>query len=168
MLRDLPRIYVMMFVVVIIILSLGVFAANNFWRGSDVLELNDIILTSAVSEMDQLSRLSKGTFVLKDSFETKAWETLSNKYPKDSIVQFDYLFDEDDDLHTIPENKLGSPSYKIGSANSIESPSLTSSVVYSGQPVKAIRLKVRRAGDDLAGPTGWTYTGTVTLDAESK
>lgn len=133
---------------------------SDFIRGGDSLALNDIALTSAVSEIDQMSRLNEGTLILEDSFEEKAWSDIAEKYPDGSEVQFDYYFDQDrGDFEGVPE-KLSSELYEIANKTPRDS-----SAVFIGKPVKAIRVKIRDAGDKVTSDgKGWTYTSTIKLD----
>lgn len=170
MLRDTPVIYLIFVVFAIVLMILSVSYINGFIRGGDTLTLNDIILTSAVSEIDELSRINEGTLVLEDTFEEKAWEELSERYPKNSEVKFDYYFeDEDSNWNAVPNNiprKESSDIYTVGGA---DTPS-KNNIVFADTPVKAIRIRVRKTGDKVVGDVAsadtsdWTYTATVKLD----
>lgn len=164
MLRDIPRIYMMFFSFgLVLMFALGSYT-TAFIRGGDTLALNDIALTSAVSEIDQLSRIKEGTLVLEDTFEVRAWKHLTDKYPDDSVIQFDYLFDQSvGNFHgkSVPKS-LSSQPYVVGSSTK---PDERVGEHFQDRPVKAIRVKVREAGDKVtANGTGWTYTSTVKLD----
>lgn len=161
MLRDIPKIYLMFFAFAIVLMMFFVSYTNDFLRGGDTLTLNDIVLTSAVSKIDQMSRINKGTLILEDTFEMKAWEELGDKYPKGSDVEFDYVFDHENNNFTGVPKKKTSTTYTLGGT---EVPS-EDSAVFKDIPVKAIRLKVRKDGDNVTkGGSGWTYTSTVKLD----
>lgn len=165
MMRDVPKIYLIFFTFAILLMILTVSYATGFIRGGDTLSLNDIVLTSAVSEIDEMSRLKKGTLVLKDTFETKAWEGLVEKYPEGSKLEFVYLFDNDDDFYNKPvPEQAKSDLYEIGGSQIPEE----SSTVFKDLPVKAVRLRVKKAGDkaieDMENGPEWTYTSTIKLD----
>lgn len=156
MLRDIPRIYLIFFGFGMTLMLTMVLYTNAFMRGGDTLALNDIALTSAVSEIDQMSRIKEGTLVLEDTFEKKAWVQLSEKYPEGSIVRFDYLFNQNN-------AKASSKEYSIGGSAS-QTPQI-SSAVFRDKQVKAIRVLVRDSSDHAtAKGQGWTYTSTIKLD----
>lgn len=137
---------------------------NAFDRDTDTLQLNDVILTTAVSEIDQASRVYEGALLLGPTFEPVTWKRLSEQYPKESRVQFDYLFDDKDTRFTNVEPKTSSPTYIIGGAGA-DVPSAKRVSYMTGRPVKAVRVKIRKAGDNV---TEWTYVGTVEIDAVSR
>lgn len=170
MLRDVPRIYLIFVAFAMALMILLVSYINGFIRGGDTLTLNDIILTSAVSEIDELSRINTGTLVLEDTFEEKAWKELSKRYPKDSEVKFDYYFEDEDNswkavANGIPRKK-SSKLYTVGGSVTPNK----SDTAFSDTPVKAIRIRVRKTGDKVVGDVAsadtsdWTYTATVKLD----
>ena len=163
MLRDVPRIYLLMFVVLLSLGLLTIWFVTGFDRGSDVLQLNDIVLASTVSEVDQIARLNEGALLLNNTFEKSVWDKVKDDYPEGSKVQFDYLFDaEDERFENVETGKISSPTYVIG----IDTPNPTVSDNYMrGRPIIAVRLKIHKKGDRAKD---WTYTATVTVDAESR
>lgn len=165
MLRDIPRIYLMMFGFVMVLAGLIVWYTNFFQRDSDVLQLNETVLTAALSEVDQTSRLYEGALLLADTFETTAWERLEEVYPEGSAVQFDYMFDiEDTRFDNIESTSVSSPTYYIG-GESVDVPHPDTADYMTGRPIEHLRIKIREQGDK-AGT--WTYVSTVTVDAASK
>lgn len=165
MLRDVPKIYLLMFVFLGLLGLLVVWYTNTFQRDEDTLHLNDAILATAVSEVDQASRLYEGAFLLSETFETKMWERLVVVYNAGDTVQFDYKFDFGDPRFTnVEKGTVSSPTYTIGGSGS-NVPRLGHVGYMTGRPVKAIRVKVHEKGD---GVGKWTYTSTATVDAASK
>lgn len=165
MLRDVPKIYVMIFFFFAIIVLLMIWYSNMFQRDEETLQLNDAILTTTVSEVDQASRLYEGALLLADTFEPVMWERLSVVYNEGDSVQFDYIFDaEDDRFDNIESETVSSPTYIIGGKGS-DVPHVDRVAYMTGRPVQAVRVKVHEQGDKVGE---WTYTSTVTVDAASK
>lgn len=168
MLRDIPKIYIMMFGLVGALFLLVIWYTNSFSRGTDTLQLNEVILSNAVSEVDPTSRIYEGALLLADTFEESVWDSLQGKYPKGSIVQFDYLFDtEDSRFDNIESETVSSVPYRLGGTDD-EIPSADNEEQvsrYTGRPIKIIRVKVKEPEDKVGE---WTYTATVTVDAASK
>lgn len=181
MLRDAPRIYGLMFGIMAIVVLIMIWYANHYERGSDTLQLNEVILSSAVSEVDPTSRIYEGALLLSNTFEETVWKSLHIEYkdedgntvikplyPEGSIVQFDYMFDtEDDRFDNVEEGTKSSRSYKIGGGEGDvpDADNVEQASVYTGRPIKVIRVKVREAGDNVGD---WTYTATVAVDAASR
>lgn len=165
MLRDVPKIYLMMFIFLGLLSLLVVWYVNTFQRDDDTLQLNSAIMAVAVSEVDQTSRLYEGALLLSETFEPVMWERLEEVYDEGDTVQFDYMFDtEDDRFDNVEAHTVSSPTYIIGgSGNDI--PQVDNVSYMTGRPVEVIRVKVHKK-DDKVGE--WTYTSTVTVDAESK
>lgn len=164
MLRDIPRIYMMLFLSVIGFVALFVWYMNTFDRDTDTLQLNDVILATTVSEIDQTSRIYEGALLLAPTFEPVTWKRLEEQYPKGSKVQFDYLFDETDTRFTNVEKDTSSPTYTLGGTGT-QVPGVNRVDYMTGRPVKAVRVKIQKAGDNV---TDWTYVATVEVDAVSK
>lgn len=165
MLRDVPKIYAMIFFFVLIIVLLMVWYTNMFQRDEDTLQLNDAILSAAVSEVDQTSRLYEGALLLADTFEPTMWERLAVIYNEGDSVQFDYMFDaEDDRFDNVESDTVSSPTYIIGGTGA-DVPHADRVSYMTGRPVEAVRVKVKEKGDRVGE---WTYTSTVTVDAASK
>lgn len=159
MLRDIPKIYLIFLAFGIGMMISIVSYTKAFVRGGDTLALNDIVLTSAVSEVGQKSRLAEGTLILEDTFEEKSWVQIEDKYAKGSEVEFDYLFDDVDANGNYPQST--SDTYTVGGSKIPKK----NAIVFADRPVKAIRIKVRESGDNVtANKVGWTYTSTVKLD----
>lgn len=168
MLRDIPKVYVMMFFFIAVTSLLTVWYLNSFQRGTDTLQLNEVVLSSAVSEVDPTSRIYEGTLLLADTFEESVWDRLQGKYPEGSIVQFDYLFDtEDSRFDNIESETVSSVPYRLGGTDD-EIPLADNEEQvsrYTGRPIKIIRVKVKEPEDKVGE---WTYTATITVDAASK
>lgn len=166
MLRDIPRIYMMMFGFVAIIVLMMFWYASMFHRGGDTSALNESILSSAVSEVDQASRIYEGALLLANTFEPTVWRDIETSYPEGSIVQFDYMFDVTDDRFGAIENEtVSSPSYRIGSSVAADAPRADHVTYMIGRPIQSVRVKIREA-DEVAGE--WTYVSTVTVDSASR
>lgn len=165
MLRDIPRIYLMFFLFILILVLLVVWYVNTFQRDGDTLQLNDAILTTAVAEVDQTSRLYEGALILADTFEPELWKRLEQSYGKGDTVQIDYVFDDKDTRFTgVKKGTVSSPSYVIGGSGA-DVPRANHVSHMLGQPIKAVRVKVHQKGDKVGE---WTYQSTVTVDAASK
>lgn len=165
MLRDIPKIYLLMFVFLTLLSLLIVWYTNMFQRDGDTLQLNDAILSTAVSEVDQTSRLYEGAFLLSATFEPVIWERITDVYEEGSSVQFDYMFDtEDDRFDNVEDHTVSSPTYIIGGAEA-DVPHPNHVDYMTRRPVQAIRVKVKEKGD---GVGEWTYTSTVAVDAVSQ
>lgn len=174
MLRDVPRLYFMIFGIVAIIVLLSVWYLNMFQRESDILVLNEAIITAAVSEVDESARIDPGVMLLAPTFESVAWEAIAEEYPPGSKVQFDYMFDSEIERFS---TMLGDPSlcsggqctsqsveYTIG-GDASETPKSVSDTRMAGLPIKFIRVKVNDVTDNF---DVWTYVSTVKVDAISR
>lgn len=165
MLRDAPKIYLLMFIFLALLSLLVVWYTNMFQRDEDTLQLNDAILSTAVSEVDQASRLYEGAFLLSETFEPAIWERLVEVYDEGSSVQFDYMFDtEDDRFDNVEAHTVSSPTYIIGGTGA-DAPRVDHVTYMTGRPLQAIRVKVKEEGDSVGE---WTYTSTVAVDSASK
>lgn len=164
MLRDIPRIYGLMFVSLLGFVALFVWYMNTFDRDTDTLQLNDVILASTVSEIDQTSRIYEGALLLAPTFEAVTWKRLEEQYEKGSRVQFDYLFDNTDTRFSGVEKNTSSPTYILGGTGT-EVPDAKRADYMTGRPVKAVRVKIQKASDKV---TEWTYVATVEVDAASR
>lgn len=133
----------------------------GFEKDTEVLQLNDVVLTNAMSEMDQASRLygyeNGSVFMLRDTFEEKIWQRILGVYDTGSIVQFDYVFDIDDERFEVPHEVEFSTEYVLGT----DSPTKADMVDVVNKPITHIRVKVKDSGDEIGD---WTYTGTVAVD----
>lgn len=170
MLRDVPRIYLMLFGFIAVLMLLVFWYQENFSRDSDVLQLNEIILTNAVTEVDQTSRLYEGALLLSDTFEPKVWERLVDVYPACSTVQFEYKFDIDDErFDNVEEEMVQSPSYFIGGDNCVAesdlAPSEDGSGHMTGRPIQMVQVKIKEY-NDIVGE--WTYVSSVIVDSASR
>lgn len=163
MLRDVPRIYGLLALAVLIVVGLTWYAGSIFSKDTDTLQLNDVIMTTTVSEVDQTSRIYEGVLLLADTFEVATWKRIDEQYPNGSLVQFDYLFDDKDTRFSVPNKSMSSPTYEIGGTG-VKVPDVKRTN-YTGLPVKAVRVKVREKGDKVGT---WTYVATVEVDAASK
>ncbi|PAF27405.1 hypothetical protein CHH61_03540 [Shouchella clausii] len=165
MLRDIPKIYLLMFGFLMTLSLLIVWYINAFQRDADTLQLNDAILSATVSEVDQTSRLYEGALLLSETFEPTIWERLVTIYNEGDSVQFDYMFDaEDDRFDNVESDTVSSPTYIIGGKEE-DIPQLGRVTYMTGRPVTSIRVKVHEKGDKVGN---WTYTSTVAIDAVSK
>ena len=161
MLRDIPRIYLLIFGFVTVIFLLVAWYQENFLRDSDVLQLNEIILTHAVTEVDHASRLYEGALLLADTFEPSVWISLEKHYPEGSAVQFEYVFDtEDDRFDNVESEVVPLRTYYIGR----DRPNPNDTDYMTGRPIKNVRVKINEKGDK----GDWTYVSTISVDAESR
>lgn len=161
MLRDVSRIYAMLLgFLVLVVLFVGWYS-TNYSRSSDVLQLNEVLLSNAVNEVDPTSRFYEGALLLSPTFETSVWERISNHYPEGSIVCFEYLFDQSDTRFTGVPSGDSSPDYVIGE----RMPDVSDMGHMIDKPIKFARVMVREPDEKL---TDWTYTGTITVDAVSR
>lgn len=159
MLRDIPRIYIYLFLTVIILVLISVWYRGQFEQDTDTLQLNEVLLSNVVSEVDQTSRLYEGTLLLANTFEQAIWEKIQDKYPTGSIVQFDYVFDSDDSrFHDVPSGVVSSVPYKIGTDDKPDAENQTQTDVFTNKPVKKVKVKVKEANEKLKD---WTYTSTI-------
>jgi hypothetical protein len=162
MLRDVPRIYLMIFGFVAVIFLLVFWYKETFYRDSDVLQLNEIILTNAVTEVDQASRLYNykdgSVYMLSDTFELAVWDRLERVYPKGSEVMFAYTFDSNDTRFDNVEDGAESDIYEIGTENK---PNPDNLHYMTGRPITNTRLRIREVGEKLAD---WTYVSSVAVD----
>lgn len=165
MLRDVPKIYLLMFVFLGLLSLLIVWYTNTFTRDEDTLQLNDAILSATVSEVDQTSRLYEGALLLANTFEPAVWDRLGAIYEEGSLVQFDYMFDAADDrFNNVESETISSPTYIVGGTGA-DSPRVDHVTYMTGRPVQAVRVKVRKKGDQVGE---WTYTSTVAVDSASR
>ncbi|MGX1195885.1 hypothetical protein [Metabacillus sp. SLBN-84] len=165
MLRDVPKIYLLMFIFISLLSLLVVWYMNMFQRDEGTLQLNDAILSAAVSEVDQTSRFYEGALLLSETFEPEIWERLSAVYDEGDAVQFDYMFDtEDDRFDNVETGTVSSPTYIIGGSGQ-DAPRLDHVTYMTGRPVEAVRVKIRLK-DDRVGE--WSHTSTVSVDAASR
>lgn len=164
MLRDIPRIYLLIFGFAVVIFLMTMWYKENFERDSDVLQLNEIILTNAVTEVDQASRMYNykqgSVFLLDYSFESAVWERLEKVYPEGSDVVFTYTFDTDDVRFDNVEAHTESDLYTIGGENK---PIANKDAMYymMGRPILEIEVKIREKGEKVSD---WTYVSSVTVD----
>lgn len=177
MLRDIPKIYGLMFVFIVIVFLMTMWYRDTFDRDNDVLQLNDTLLAASVSEVDQSSRLYEGALILSETFERSAFDRLETIYKDGDKVQFEYVFDIDDERFDNVESEIvQSPVYTVGET---EPKGTKASAKYmTGRPVQALRLKViegednivTRANSDVTNPDNlvWTYEATVEVDAVSR
>ena len=165
MLRDIPRVYVLMFLFIGMLSYLVVWYVSSFQRDTDVLQLNESVLSGAVVSVDPLARIYPGALLLDASFEETVWKDIVADYPADSTVVFEYVFDTTDTRFTnVEANGTGSPPYRIG-GDASEVPSAANAAYMTGRPVKAVRVKIKVPDDDV---TAWTYVSTVKVDAVSR
>lgn len=159
MLRDIPRIYLFMFAMVAVMVGLVVWYGNFFQRGSDTLQLNEVVQAASVEEIDHSSRMYQGALLLNGTFETNVWERIETVYPEGSKVQFDYVFNTDDArFNNIEDGEVSSPTYIMGTDN----PSPDHAGYMTGRPIEFVRIKVSEPSDNVGE---WTYVSTVTVDA---
>ncbi|MCC2252094.1 hypothetical protein JUJ52_19370 [Virgibacillus sp. AGTR] len=86
-------------------------------------------------------------------------------YNKGDTVQFDYMFDtEDEHFDNVENHTVSSPTYVIGGTGS-DVPNEDHMAYMTGRPIQAIRVKVHEKGDRVGE---WTYTSTIAVDAASK
>lgn len=163
MLRDIPKAFFLLFSFGVLLFLITQWYGNNFKRDSEVLQLNEAILTGSVSEVDHTSRLYEGALLLADTFESSIWERLNDVYATGSDVQFDYMFDDKDTrFDGVESGVVPSSVYTIGSSNVPKPANMT---YMTGRPIKAVRVKVREPGEKV---TNWTYTSSITVDAASR
>lgn len=162
MLRDTPKIYMMFFALVLGIAMITLNYSNNFNKGASSLQLNEVILSSAVENMDYQSRMHQGAMLLTAGFEDSVWGRIVNHYPDGFKVQFAYLFDITDARFTgTPSGVVKSPTYVVGGA----SPLTQTKTHMLGFPVRALKLYIKDPNDNA---TEWTYTATIKVDAQSR
>ena len=166
MLRDVPRIYLMIFGFVAVLFLLVFWYKETFYRDSDVLQLNEIILTNAVTEVDQASRLydykDGSVYMLSDTFEPAVWDRLERIYPEGSDVMFVYTFDSNDTRFDNVEDGAESDIYELGTDNK---PNPDDLHYMTGRPITNIEVRIREVGEKLAD---WTYVSSVAVDRANK
>lgn len=163
LLRDIPRVYLIMFSFAVGLVGLSVWYISSFNQNASTMDLNEAALTSAVSEVDKSSRLNQGAFLLSHTFEKSVWDKIEKSYAKGSVVQFDYIFDTDDDRYELIAPDESSPSYIVGTNK--PSSDIADYSYMTNQPIVAARVKVRKNGDKVGE---WTHTATITVDSLSK
>lgn len=159
MMRDIPRVYTMIALFVGLMAFLFTTYVMAFQRDTDMLTLNEAVMSAAVAEVDQSSRLYEGVLLLSRGFEADVLKRLAADYPADAEVQLDYRFDETDGRFTGVPASSSSGVYTLGGAAS------SNTTHYVDRPVKAVRVKLRMPDDTV---TDWTYVSTVTVDALSR
>lgn len=156
MLRDIPRIYMSVFGLLVVLAGLLVWNLGAFSRDSDILALNTMTESTVAESLDLSARAAPGAFLLTPDFEVSMWEQLTTVYPDGAFIQFDYAFDATDTRFDMSTTKASSPLYVIGT----DTPD-ASSAVFSNRSVTEVRVFVRLPGDEV---TPWTYRSTVTID----
>lgn len=162
MLRDIPRIYMLMFGFVAVIVVLIYWYTSMFKQGADTTVLNEALLSGAVSEVDQSSRVYEGVLLLANTFEPVVFESINDMYPEGSVVQFDYKFDKEDDRFSgVDSATRPSPEYVIGD-DTARHPQSDAVTYMLGRPILSVRVKVHEPGDEIGN---WTYVSTIAVDA---
>lgn len=159
MLRDIPRVYGMLLLFIGLLVGLVTWYTSSFDRDTTMLGLNEVILSSAVNQVDQSSRLHEGALLLAPDFEKDAWKRLSSMYKDGTVVQFDYKFDQTDTRFSGTPASSESPTYTVGGT------APTAATHYANHPIEAVRVKVKQEDDNV---TDWTFVSTVTVDALSR
>lgn len=164
MLRDIPRVYLSIFLFAGLMAYLVAASAGAFERDTDMLTLNEGVLSAAVVHTDPVSRLYPGALLLDDSFETGLWHTLGDAYPEGTEVMFSYGFDGTDDrFDGVELAGTDSPIYVLGDAS--KKPDAANAGYMTGRPVTTVAVKLRLPDDEV---TDWTYVSTVAVDAVSR
>lgn len=159
MLRDIPRVYGLLLFFIILLVGLTTWYTTTFNRDTVMLGLNELVLTTAVNEVDQSSRLYEGALLLADTFEDATMTKLEERYADGTEIQFDYRFDQTDARFPDVEAESTSPLYVVGTT----APNMASH--YINRPIEAVRVKVKEPSDEV---TDWTNVSTVTVDALSR
>lgn len=164
MLRDIPRVYLSVFLFAGLIAYLVAASAGAFERDTDMLTLNEGVLSAAVVYTDPTSRLYPGALLLSDGFETGMWHALEEAYPAGTEVMFSYGFDATDTRFAgIELGGADSPVYVLG--DTVKKPSRAGAAYMTGRPVLTVAVKLRLPDDTV---TDWTYVSTVAVDAVSR
>lgn len=167
MLRDIPRVYGLLLFFIILLVGLTTWYTTTFNRDTVMLGLNELVLTTAVNEVDHSSRVYEGVLFLADTFEAATMTKLEERYADGTTVQFDYKFDDSSNTITLlglsasDVVPVSSVVYTIGGA----APTTTDSNKYRGLPIEAVRVKVKEPSDEV---TDWTNVSTITVDALSR
>lgn len=159
MLRDIPRVYGLLLFFIILLVGLTTWYTTTFNRDTVMLGLNEVVLTTAVNEVDQSSRVYEGVLFLADTFEMATMTKLEERYADGTEIQFDYRFDQTDTRFPGVEAESTSPLYVVGTT----APGTASH--YTNRPIEAVRVKVKEPSDDV---TDWTNVSTITVDALSR
>ena len=166
MLRDVPWTYVMMYGFLVLLVSLMTWFGSQYERGANTLQLNELLITTATTEVDQQSRVYDRALLLSDNYESAVWERIAQEYPKGTQVQFDYIFDTEDERFTdVPDGSVSSPTYIIGGEGSMDIPQQSVTGHMTDKPVLYTRVKIRTPDTSMSN---WTYISTIGLDALSR
>lgn len=159
MLRDIPRIYNIFLMFGLLLISLITVYTKTFMMNNGTLQLNELLLTSAVQEVDGSSRMYEGVLLLNNDFEKEALERAEKYYSPGSIVQFEYIFDTDHESFSgVEDGPIESPLYNLGT----DVPDVD---YLEGRPLSSVRLKVKDVNDSSKL---WTYQSTIGIDVNNK
>lgn len=105
MLRDMPKLILVMFVGFFMVLLIAYYSLNGYEQDSSVKSMQETLRTTAIANRDDSARVERGRFILiKDQFEKdfkqkfnkgKNLNALTTKY------DFDYLTDGKDGIKAI-------------------------------------------------------------------
>lgn len=105
MLRDMPKLILVMFVGFFMVLLIAYYSINGYEQDSSVKSMQETLRTTAIANRDDSARVERGRFILiKDQFEKdfkqkfnkgKNLNALTTKY------DFDYLTDGKDGIKAI-------------------------------------------------------------------
>lgn len=105
LLRDMPKIILLMFVGFFMVLVVAYYSLNGYTQDSSVKSIQETLRTTAISNRDDSVRVEKGRFVLmKDEFEKDFKEKFNkgkNLKNDTTDYDFDYLTDGKDGVKAI-------------------------------------------------------------------
>lgn len=94
MLRDIPEIITNLLVGIVIVLILIFYFSTSFRQESTVQLMNEVIRTSAVSNIDHSSRVEEGQlYISKEDFENDVINQLANNDTIHTTSETKYVFD---------------------------------------------------------------------------
>lgn len=158
MMRDIPQVFLFMFLGVAGIMLIFTNYVRGFTVDDEVLTLNTSVRMALTSETDEASRVYTGVAFLSRSFESTLWSELSEVYPDGSLVEILYVFDHEDARfsdRTI-EHRRSSGVYQIGRD---APPTYVNYLQW--KPLEVIRVRVKLPTDNV---DEWTYQTTVKVD----
>ncbi|MDZ5560758.1 MULTISPECIES: hypothetical protein [Bacillota] len=105
MLRDMPKLILIMFVAFFLILFISYYSLNGYTQDSSVKSIQETLRTTAIANRDDSARVESGRFILiKNQFE-RDFKSKFNKSKNLNVLttnyDFDYLTDGKDGIKAI-------------------------------------------------------------------
>lgn len=155
MLRDIPRVYLLVIFLAVGLVLLLQSSLGAYSRDQSMLVLNEVVGTHVIAHADRSARVYEGAYLLDGAFEAAVVDELLQALPAGSHVRFDYRFD------AAHPDFSGVPSYDSSPVYAVVG-EVVGSAHYADRPVTAVRVFARLPGESLAE---WTYRTTYVLDS---